>query len=298
MVAWELVAVIGSLFFLGLVRGTAVCVSVCVPGLLPYLAERPWGARGGALFGLVLCLPRLVIFGGIGLVWGAVSFTIFNEAFERQAIWVSIAGYMVLGLVIAVLGLAMFLKAAREKEDLRLEKLKEAGLAKDTRSAGEVEEKEVEEAATDPSTPVPEVECASSEGTGRHRAARALSTVLLRIVPESSRSERSFLLLWGSILGFTCLIEVSVLELGALGAVAADFGNATVGAALLGALAMVTFAAGATVPVVVASSAFAAYVDRVEAREKLISLRVTGSLVMIMIGALLFFRSLVEALLL
>ena len=294
MVAWELVAVIGSLFFLGLVRGTAVCVSVCVPGLLPYLAERPRGARGGALFGLVLCLPRLVIFGGIGLVWGAVSFTIFNEAFERQAIWVSVAGYMVLGLIIAILGLAMFLKAAREKEDLRQERLGEAGAAKDARSTGVVEEV----AEVGPSTPTPEVECAANEKTGRHRAARALSTVLLRFMPESSRSERTFLLLWGSILGFTCLIEVSVLELGALGAVAADFGNATVGAALLGALAMVAFAAGATIPVVVASSAFAAYVDRVEAREKLVSLRVTGSLVMVMIGALLFFRSLTEALLL
>jgi hypothetical protein len=294
MVAWELVAVIGSLFFLGLVRGTAVCVSVCVPGLLPYLAERPRGAMGGALFGLVLCLPRLVIFAGIGLVWGALSFTIFNEAFEHQALWVSVTGYMVLGLVIAVLGLGMFLKAAREKEDLRQERLREMGGAKAAGSAGRV----AKGALAGPSTPGPEVECASTEGGGRHRAARALSTVLLRLVPESSRSERTFLLLWGSILGFTCLIEVSVLELGALGAVAADFGNATMGAALLGGLAMVVFAAGATVPVVVASSAFAAYVDRVDARDKLISLRVTGSLVMVMIGVLLFVRSLAEALLL
>jgi hypothetical protein len=251
------------------------------------------------MFGLVLCLPRLVIFAGIGLVWGAVSFTIFNEAFERKAIWVSVAGYMVLGIVVAILGLAMFLKAAREKEDLRRKRLPGEGVTGNEGSAANTEADENTDVAASTSGPSggPSVECASDGTSGRHRAARALSTVLLRLVPESSRSERTFLLLWGSILGFTCLIEVSVLELGALGAVAADFGNATTGAALLGAVAMATFALGATIPVVIASSAFAAYVDRMETRERLVSLRVTGSLVMVMIGTLLFLRSLAEALL-
>ena len=140
-------------------------------------------------------------------MWGAVSFTIFNEAFERNALWVSVGGYMVLGIIIAALGLGMFLKAAREKEDLRQER------------SSEVEGPEVGE-------------CPSTESPKRHRAAHAFSTMMLRFVPGSPKSERSFLLLWGSILGFTCLIEVSVLELGILGAVAADFGNATAGAAI------------------------------------------------------------------
>lgn len=120
MAEWALAAVLGSLFFWGLARGTTVCLSVCVPGLLPYLAERPRGAAGGARFGLLLCLPRLAIFTVIGLVWGAVSYAIFSSsAFEDAAIWMYTVGYTALGGIIVVVGLGMFLKAAREKDDLR-----------------------------------------------------------------------------------------------------------------------------------------------------------------------------------
>ena len=180
------------------------------------------------------------------MVWGALSFTIFSEAFEENALWVSVLGYMVLGLIIAALGMGMFLKAAKEKDELRKERLRIAD--------GSIEDPSSSE--TPPANDAPDLpnECATPQRPHRHRAARALSTILLKMVPESNRSERTFLLVWGSILGFTCLIEVSVLELGALGAVAAQFGNATIGAALLGALAMVVFAAGATVPVVVAQA--------------------------------------------
>jgi hypothetical protein len=288
MTAWELVAVVGGLFFLGLVRGTTVCVSICVPGLLPYLAERPRNAKEGAWFGILLCLPRLLIFAGIGLVWGAASYTILNTStFDDFAQWMSVVGYMVLGLVIMVLGLGMFLKAAREKEDLRQERLREAdGVPTGDREVdGKVDEEEAP--ADGPSIPT---ECGPVEHKARHKMARALSSALLRFVPASTRSERAFVLLWGSILGFTCLIEVSILELGLLGGAAAGQANATLTAALMGAVAMAVFAAGASVPVVIASSAFAAYVDRVKTREKLISLRVTGSLVMVMIGGMLFLR--------
>jgi hypothetical protein len=289
MTSWELAAVLGSLFFLGLIRGTVVCVSICVPGLLPYLAEKPRGAMDGAKFGLILCIPRLLIFAGIGLVWGALSFVLFGQAFEDNALLISIYGYMVLGLIIAALGMGMFLKGAREKDDLRKERLRlaEEGDPEDIRM-GQIEPNNHHEDLDLP-------ECVTPERRHRHRAANALSSIMLRVVPESNRSERTFLLIWGSILGFTCLIEVSVLELGAMGVLAAQFGNATVGAALLGALAMVVFAVGATVPVVVASSAFAAYVDRVTAQEKLLSLRITGSIVMILIGTILFIRSISEA---
>ena len=116
MVDWTLVAVLGSLFFWGLTRGTTICLSVCVPGLLPYLAEKPRGPWDGAKFGILLCLPRLLIFTVIGIVWGAVSYAIFSStAFEDAAIWMYVIGYTALGVVIVVVGLGMFLKAARDK---------------------------------------------------------------------------------------------------------------------------------------------------------------------------------------
>jgi hypothetical protein len=274
MTDWTLVAVLGSLFFWGIARGATVCLSVCVPGLLPYLAEKPRGAWDGAKFGLLLCAPRLVIFTLIGVVWGAVSFAIFQSvAFENAAVWLYVAGYTVLGTIIVVVGIGMFLKAAREKEDLRQERLRAA-----------------EGTGGDGSTPPPVEDCEGPATGGGHRVSGAISSALLRFVPETSRGERTFLLLWGSILGFACLLEVSILEVAILGGAAANLAEGTLGAAIAGGLAMFLFALGATIPVVVSSSAFAAYVDRVDTRDRLISLRVTGSLVMIMIGGLLLVR--------
>lgn len=277
MADWALVAVLGTLFFWGLARGTTICLSVCVPGLLPYLAEKPRGPRDGARFGLLLCVPRLVIFTLIGVAWGAVSYAIFrSSAFEDAAVWMYVVGYMVLGAIIVVVGLGMFLKAARAKEDLRQARLRDAGEAADD--------------APPSQAGAEEAECEGTSGGGGHRAARSLTGWLLRFVPESSRSERTFVLLWGSILGFTCLLEVSILEIALLGGAAANLAEGTLYAAIAGGSAMFLFALGASVPIVVSSAAFAAYIDRVSTEEKLISLRVTGSLVMVMIGSLLVIR--------
>jgi hypothetical protein len=277
MAQWELISVFTLALFWGLARGTTVCVSICVPGLLPYLADKPRSAKEGAVFGAVLCLPRLVIFAIIGLAWGAISYTIFrSEAFESTAVWMNVLGYMVLGAIIMVLGSGLFLKAAREKEDIRQEKLAKAGVSRG-----------------DPDTtpkPVPETECLEPKKPGRHRLASTVSSALLRFVPKTNRSERTFLLIWGSILGFACLLEVSILEIGVLGPAAASQANATLVAAGLGALVMTLFAVGASIPIIIASASFAAYVDRVKTRERLVSIRVTGSLVMVMIGFLLFLR--------
>jgi hypothetical protein len=283
MVAWELAAVIGSLFIWGIIRGTAVCVSVCVPGMMPYLAERPRSPMEGAKFGLLLCLPRMVIFAAIGFIWGAVSFAIFSTtAFEDAAEWVYILGYMVLGGVIAVLGVGMFLKAARAKDDLRKERLR---AAEGTDGSSGI--------SGDGSGPE---ECPSPGEHRDHKLSRGIASALLRFVPDSAKGERTFVLIWGSILGFTCLLEVSILEVGLLGGAAAAQGQGTLIAAMLGATALLMFAMGATVPVVVASSAFAAYVGRMDTQEKLISLRVTASLVMVLIGGILFLRYLLVAL--
>jgi cytochrome c biogenesis protein CcdA len=100
-------------------------------------------------------------------------------------------------------------------------------------------------------------------------------------------------LLWGSILGFTCLLEVSILEIAILGGAAANLAEGTLYAAFTGGLAMFLFALGASIPIIIAAAGFAAYIDRVETQERLISLRVTGSLVMVMIGSLLIYRYLI-----
>jgi hypothetical protein len=284
MVDWTLVIVLGSLFFWGLARGTTICLSVCVPGLLPYLAEKPRGPRDGARFGFLLCAPRLLIFTAIGVVWGAVSYAIFRSAaFEDAASWIYVIGYTALGAIIMVVGVGMFLKAAREKEDLRQARLRAA------------EAPEGNEGPAPPLTGLPEAmpECEGPVDGGGHRVARSITGWLLRFVPESSRGERTFVLLWGSILGFTCLLEVSILEVAILGGAAANLAEGTLYAALTGGVAMFLFALGASVPIIVSAAAFAAYIDRVETQDRLVSLRVTGSLVMVMIGAILVYRYLV-----
>ena len=255
---WALAAVVASAFVWGLARGTAVCLSICVPGMLPYLAERPGGARRGLAFGAMLCAPRLLIFAALGLVWGAASFALFQtDAFERVAGWLHVGGYLALGAVIAVVGAALFLRAARDKERLR----------QSNPSGG---------TATAPSL--------DREGHG------SLAALLMRSVPAPGRGERAFVLLWGSILGFACLLEVSVIELGLLGTVSGSVASATAAAAALGAAVMTAFATGASVPVIAASTAFAAYVDRVRTEERLVSLRVTASLMMVVIGLVLLLR--------
>ena len=262
MGAWALAAVVASAFAWGLARGTAVCLSICVPGMLPYLTEKPGGARRGLAFGAMLCAPRLVIFAVLGLVWGAASYAVFQtEAFESAARWLYVGGYLVLGAVIALVGAALFLRAARDKDRLRRARLA---------------------AAT--GTPVEAAPRALDERPG------ALSVILMRMVPSSVRGERAFVLVWGSILGFACLLEVSVIELGVLGTVSGTVATATAAAAVLGAAVMTAFAAGASVPVIVASAGFAAYVDRVRTEERLVSLRVTASLMMVAIGLILLLR--------
>lgn len=285
MVEWTLVAVLGSLFFWGLARGTTICLSVCVPGLLPYLAEKPRGPRDGAKFGALLCLPRLLIFTGIGIAWGAISYAIFSSAaFEDAAKWMYVIGYTALGTIIVVVGLGMFLKAAREKEDLRQAKL---------RAAGAPAAEEVGDVPTAISAQESMAECEGPVDGPGHQAARSITGWLLRFVPGSDKGERTFVLLWGSILGFTCLLEVSILEIAILGGAAANLAEGTLYAALTGGLAMFLFALGASIPIIVSSAAFAAYIDRVETQEKLISLRVTGSLVMVLIGGMLIYRYLI-----
>lgn len=283
MVDWTLVAVLGSLFFWGLARGTTICLSVCVPGLLPYLAEKPRGPRDGAKFGLLLCLPRLLIFTVIGIAWGAISYAIFSSAaFEDAAIWMYVIGYTALGVIIVVVGLGMFLKAARDKEDLRQAKLR----------AAEAPEEE-ERAPMAASAEATMAECEGPVDKPSHKAARSITGWLLRFVPGSDHGERTFVLLWGSILGFTCLLEVSILEIAILGGAAANLAEGTIYAALTGGFAMFLFALGASIPIIISSAAFAAYIDRVETQERLISLRVTGSLVMVLIGGILIYRYLI-----
>ncbi len=282
MVDWTLVAVLGSLFFWGLARGTTICLSICVPGLLPYLAEKPRGPWEGAKFGMLLCLPRLLIFTAIGIAWGAVSYAIFSSAtFEDAAIWMYVIGYTTLGIIIVVVGLGMFLKAARDKEDLRQAKLRAAGMPAVHGSESAPMATSAEEAMA---------ECEGPVDRPSHRAARSITGWLLRFVPGSDRGERTFVLLWGSILGFTCLLEVSILEVAILGGAAANLAEGTFYAALTGGLAMFLFALGASIPIIISSAAFSAYIDRVETQERLISLRVTGSLVMVLIGGILIYR--------
>lgn len=275
---------LGSLFFWGLARGTTICLSVCVPGLLPYLAEKPRRASDGARFGLLLCLPRLLIFTVIGIAWGAISYAIFSSAtFEDAAIWLYVVGYTALGMLIIVVGIGMFLKAARDKEDLRQARLSEA----------EASDGPDPEAPTVRSAEEAMAECEGPADKGSHRAARSITGWLLRFVPASSRGERTFVLLWGSILGFTCLLEVSILEIAILGGAAANLAEGTLYAALTGGVAMFLFALGASIPIIISAAAFAAYIDQVETQERLISLRVTGSLVMVLIGGMLVYRYLV-----
>ena len=290
MVDWTLVAVLGSLFFWGLARGTTICLSICVPGLLPYLAEKPRGPWDGAKFGMLLCLPRLLIFTAIGIAWGAVSYAIFSSAtFEDAAIWMYVIGSTALGIIIVGGGLGMFLTAARDKEDLRQAKLR----------AAEAPTAEMPAVGGSDSAPMATsaeeamAECEGPVDRPSHKAARSITGWLLRFVPGSDRGERTFVLLWGSILGFTCLLEVSILEIAILGGAAANLAEGTFYAALTGGFAMFLFALGASIPIIVSSAAFAAYIDRVETQERLISLRVTGSLVMVLIGGMLIYRYLV-----
>jgi hypothetical protein len=284
MVGWELVVVLGALFFWGLARGTTICLSVCVPGLLPYLAEKPRGPWDGARFGALLCAPRLLIFTLIGVAWGAISYAIFSSsAFEDAAIWMYVVGYTILGVIIVVVGMGMFLKAARDKEDLRQSKLR----------AAEASDGIDPQAPATTSAQGAMAECEGPEDKASHKAARSITGWLLRFVPGSDKGERTFVLLWGSILGFTCLLEVSILEVAILGGAAAGLAEGTLYAAMAGGTAMFLFALGASIPIIISAAAFAAYIDRVETQERLISLRVTGSLVMVMIGGLLVYRYLI-----
>jgi len=192
-------------------------------------------------------------------------------------------GYMVLGGIIVIMGLGMFVKAAKAKDELRKERER---AMEETPS----EQGTVDQTPATPAQAVPPEDCEGPSSERVHKASKSITNTLLRFVPASSRGERTFVLVWGSILGLTCMLEVSILEIAVLGGAAANLAEGTLNAALVGGLAMFLFALGATIPMVIASAGFAAYIDRVETQDKMISIRVTGSLVMVLIGGMLFIR--------
>lgn len=112
-------------------------------------------------------------------------------------------------------------------------------------------------------------------------------------------SERGVALSMGSILGVACLIEITVLEGTILGAAAGLFGAADgVSTALTGAMAMLAFGIGSSVPMTVALSGAGALSKRLHASPLEGKLRSIMGVALIVVGGLLAMGSLEPLLLL
>lgn len=106
-------------FVWGLRRGASVCVALCVPSIMPRLVEGEKGWKSGLRTAFLYNLPRMVALTALGAAIGAAGFTVggwIGGLGPDGSLW--LAGYIVIGIFMALYGIYAFAKATDAMEDL------------------------------------------------------------------------------------------------------------------------------------------------------------------------------------
>ena len=116
----ELIGIFASIIALGLIRGSGVCVSICAPGLVPYISDKKRNWRYGFKAGILFNIPRVLLLTIAGSVIGYLGFKVVEkDYFEDIAGILGGLGYFFVGIIFLVMGAYMFAKAADERIDLK-----------------------------------------------------------------------------------------------------------------------------------------------------------------------------------
>lgn len=247
--------VIISVFFLGIIKGSAICSTVCGPALIPYIVikrKSPWEALK---LTFLISIPRLLLFSLLG---GIVGYLVYNLSSLSGIIsmsgYIHRAVYIVFGIVLIVLGFYLFAKSIDERSDFREGK---------------------------------NIQTKTPSGTCNKRT-KDSSGILARIMDgehlTSSWKENGAMLLlgWGMAMG--CLAEVTLVEGTLFTGAAAFLGDSAHSAVILGFSGMFVFALGLTVPLLVLSVGAAHLSGRINTGKSLNIFKTISSFLMMCLG--------------
>jgi sulfite exporter TauE/SafE len=106
-------------FALGLKRGASACMALCVPSIIPAIADRKDGWKGGLKVSLLFNLPRIAVLTCLGAGLGATGYALgsaFSASDSYRHIWV--LGYLIVGCAMLAYGAYTFARATDRLADV------------------------------------------------------------------------------------------------------------------------------------------------------------------------------------
>jgi len=115
----ELLFLILYAFAWGLRKGSVVCVTICAPGIIPYVAEKQGDANPLKL-AFLFNLPRIIALTALGAVVGFFSFNLAQEpAVQDITASIGVLGYILVGFLLLAYGAYLFATGIDEYQDLK-----------------------------------------------------------------------------------------------------------------------------------------------------------------------------------
>jgi sulfite exporter TauE/SafE len=266
-----------AFFLWGLSRGLSTCLFLCAPGMIPIIVNEKAGLVRSLWLGFLLSLPRILVLTAMGAAIGLASFEVLSALPVRGSLQgVSIAAYIFLGLMLAIVGARMLStyglgEGAGNGQDGEGPKATGKGkAAKRGRKDGKAGDGKCTAPASSPWT-------------------RFWTGIADRLYPGKGRSASLFLL-WGGVLSLACLAEVGLLEGTAIGALAGSGESVALSSAGIGALLMFVLSLGATVPIMAAAAFGGELVEKVRDRRRLEQIRGVMAMLMFLLGMFFVLR--------
>jgi len=267
--------------FLGLVRGSSICLIACAPGIVPYLVSKQYGWRKSLQLAVLFNLPRIILLSLLGILVGILGFTLkgwITSNLPQIFIPIQTIGYGLLGIFVLIFGAYLFTTSieAHENQKEASEKQKRSG---ENSNKGK-KNKNQANASTCADNPT----CATATDAGcTEPKSGILAYIKKKFNYVQSKPDRLFLL-WGGILSIVCLGEIILIELAVISGSFGFISNSLTEAALLGGVAMFLFAIGASIPIILVALVANPIGKIIRARGMLENFRTVFGIVMIMVG--------------
>lgn len=243
---YDLLFFLISSFIFGLTRGAAICAWACAPAIIPYIISENYTWKEGFKAGMVFNLPRIFLLSIIGAAVGALSYGAKRLIFPWDvSATISGAGYMIFGIFMIGMG-TYFIRRIDDKRDIEKKK---------------------------------------TEKKKRGFAEKYLSKKMRNIMSNPNSGKNIFMFTWGALLAVACIGEVSLIEMAIIAGIAGSLGESLYGASLFGFMAMLLFALGATVPIILITTICGGLSESASKKKKLMrKIRAVGAFAMIAIG--------------
>ena len=266
-----------SLFVIGMIRGSTICMIACAPGIIPYLVSKGYDRKKCLRLAIIFNLPRIFVLTVFGVIIGILAFIIANEVFKDVVIpylaKVQVVGYGILGVFIFIYGAHMFVNSVERREDM-----------KDNKQPQKSCEKNCKKTKSDAIS-----ENCSMETEKKKKVSKKIQESLQNL----QKKPNTLFFVWGGILSIACLGEILLIEASMVSGTLGFVSNTVHIAALLGGLGMFLFAVGAAMPIIIVAVLSSSIKDYFNNVEKLESIKTVGSIIMIMMG-LIFIVTLIS----